>query len=353
MQKSVRQLPLVLAACSSLAFALLGQEPSTVRLRYELPVDAMQRALAADPTTSTEQAIARTIDSLRLRCEGLATVQRLDGTTFAVDLAHGDAAAVAEVRAVVERIGNLSMRIAADASTRDADGKPRFDLPHERELLERWLADGGRAKLAADPSAIAEFHGNPPKGSAVGTTLQWCVHRVLPDPQDPTRWQRPLAADAAVNALRELTASLPCIAAFREDDYADGKVPAAFAELPPERRFLVELFAVDLAEEHFTNGDLDPTSLHVAATPDGHAVDYALRPERRAAYGDWSGKHIGLATPMLLDGEVVIAPRLASSIPGTGRISGDFRRESAEALRRTLLASPLTCKPTLLAQEPR
>ncbi|MCA8950798.1 MAG: hypothetical protein KDE27_14945 [Planctomycetes bacterium] len=331
----MRPTPLLVAAL--LAGAAITQDPGTtkpataVRLVYELPVDALQRAHRGDPDFDLERALADTIANVARRMPERAEVTRGDGATFAVGLWRDSERLITQARALVETAGTFEMRIVANGDY--AGGDVRFDLAAERAALQAWLDAGGRERLAADPTVIREF---TPGNRALG----WYVHRIEVDPDAAGRWQTPLAR------------SVPdaVVAAYRDSDWNDGAVPPQLRQQPAEARFLVELVALNLHEEHFDNADLDPDG--VAATQDGNgqpAVDYRLVDARAMAYSDWSARNVDQHAAMVWNGEVLRAPRFLCRIPGHGRITGLPTRD-ARAVAQAMVA-PLPFPPKLLRIE--
>ena len=339
--RTTRLLSAVLCT-GALSSALACQSPTpapTVRLVYEMPVDALQRALRGQKDRDLEQVLTETVANVQARLGDDGKVARLAATGFTVDLAKADAAAIASVRRCIETAGKLEMRMLADGEYH-SDGVS-FDLRAERERLLAWLDAGGRDKLRADGRAIEAFHDDAQAGPLAGKNLRWFVHRIEPDASNVGRWQ--MAFHRTLHPV--------CVAAFTADDWKDGAIPAHMQALPAEQQFLVELFAVNMHEKHFDSRDLDPKGLRRVQDAVGEAaLQYRIRDA--AAYADWSEKYIGKDTTMLWNDEVLSVARFLSRIHGEGQIAGSLSAEQLDAMQRALQAPPLAARPRFVRQEP-
>jgi len=316
--------------------------PTAVRLVYEMPVDALQRALRDQANGDLEQVLAGTVVDVQTRLGAEAKVARQAATGFTVDLANADAAEVERVRRCVETAGKLEMRVLANGDYSAGDVK--FDLATESERLQAWLDAGGRDKLRTDPGALVAFHDDAKAGPLAGKSLRWFVHRIEADAKNAGRWQ-----PSCRSYLRDA-----CVAAYADKDWNDGTIPKHVQALPAEQRFLVELIAVNMHEEHFDSRDLDPQGTRRVRGGDGEpCLQYRLRGDRGAAYADWSEKNIGKVTAILWNDQVLSTPRFVSRISsGIGQIAGSFADEDLETMQRALQAPPLTLEPRFVRQEP-
>src|SRR5262245_29912582 len=266
--------------------------PPAVRLVYELPVDALQRAQRGQTDRDLEQVLAETVANVQARIGDVAKVARQSATGFTVDLANADAAAIDLARRRIETAGKLEMRIVADGDYRD--GGVSFDLAAERTRLAAWLDAGGREKLRADWTAIEAFHTDPKGGPLAGKHLRWFVHRIGADPANADRWQFSYRS-----FLRNA-----CVPVYTDDDWHDGAIPERIQALPPDQRFLVELLAVNMHEKHFANSDLDPKGMHRVQGP-LPGLQYQIVDARAGEYGNWSEKHIGKCSAILWNDDVL------------------------------------------------
>jgi len=314
--------------------------PAPVRLVYELPVDALQRAQRGQTDRDLEQVLAETVANVQARIGDEAKVARQGAIGFTVDLANADAAAIDLARRRIETVGKLEMRIVADSDYL-VDGVA-FDLPAERTHLVAWLDAGGREKLRADPTAIDAFHDDA-KGPLAGKHLRWFVHRIGADARNAGQWQPSMQTwlhDA-------------CVPAFTDAEWNAGAIPTRMKELPGGQRHLVELVAVNMHEMHFGNRDLDPKGITVAPARDGSlALQYRTIDARAADYGNWSEKHVGKYSAILWNDEVLMVPCFMSRIPGRGQISGSLSSTELETMQRALQAPPLAARPRFVRQEP-
>jgi hypothetical protein len=305
-----------------------------VRLVYELPVDALQRALQDRPDADLEQVLAGAIDVVRARVHPRCRVSRRAATGFVVDVPAALTDELGSVRRRIGMIGSLEMHIVA-SDDYAADGV-RFDLRQERTRLEQWLDDGGRERVRTDPLAIDAF------AAGDARNLRWVPRRIRPDRARPDRWG---VSYATLPALQAAT-----VTAYDEAEWNDGKVPPALAQR--DDVFLVEFVAINLHAGSFTERDLDPQGIGLAAAKNGGpAVTYSLLDARAKAYSDWSATWIGHCSAIVLNGEVLSAPVFRSRIPGRGIIEGDFTRATANDLVAALRAGELPAPPKLVRQE--
>lgn len=325
-----------LAAALTLALASIcpaqeanPQSPKGIRLTYDLPVDAIQRTLQQRPGSSMEQLLTEAVASVQQRLKATGKVSRSGAASFVVDLPKTSPAKLADIKRRIEMIGSLELRMVAHDDYEDVD----LHLAEERSHLTKWLDAGGRKRLLKAPGAIATFQPLAPK------KLRWVVNRLT---QKKDRWEYSLTQ---VPQIQGATVSL-----FSKEEWNNGRVPPG----TKKNAVLFELIAVNMHELGFTQLDLDPTRTRVSTDHNGDpAILYSMRNERRAAYSDWSAKHKGHASAIIVNGELVSAPIFISRIPGNGLISGSFGKEQAHALAASLNSGALPAKPVLKSQEPR
>lgn len=319
------------------------QATAAVRLVYEVPFDALETKLQAASGRSLDELLAATVQKVEERLPSGAKVERTKGAGFVVTLADAAPAAIARVRQCLESGGRMEMRIVA--SRDQLIGRVPIDLRAERQRLEAWLDAGHRAQVLAEPSVIAEFHADPAGGPLAGADLRWCVHRVAPDPAQAGHWGARLGN---VPGLQDAVVMVD-----PAEDWNAGLIPGHVQKRPAAARCLVELVAINRHELHFTNQDLAETAVQPANNFGGSpSLSYRLAPERAAAYADWSEKFLGCCSAILLDGEVLAAPRFESRIPGHGQITGNFTKEELEALQVALRAPLPAGKPRFVRMEP-
>lgn len=321
----------VVAALDPVAPPATGQDPTGAwRLVYALQDPPPDRR-----KEDQEALLAQTLRALQRRIGPLGEVARGDGATLTVTLASAAADRVAAARSLVEDPGRFEFRRVADAEATAQDGKARFDLARERQLLSSWLDGGGRERLQRDLRALADHR-------PASKDLRWCVRRVLASNGQDGTWGHRLADSA------QLAASV--VAGYAAADWNDGTVPAHILARPADERFLLEFLAIDMHERHFDGSDIDPESVAQTTSRDGgSAVSYRLRAARSAEYSDFSEKLIGKHCAILWNDEVLLAPRFESRIPGVGQIQGLSPAQATVIAR--ILATPLAERPLLQRSE--
>jgi hypothetical protein len=199
-----------------------------------------------------------------------------------------------------------------------APGGAAIDLGAERARLEAWLASGEHRKdLLADPSRIAEFNQLPAaQGGPADRALRWLPRMVGRSPYNPKIW------DYAYSAM----IGSPVYALFGEAELRAG----------PQRMtdYLVELFPIDVSATHFTGADFAPESL--AAQDEGGRgfalLSYQMRPERAAAYAEWTGKMLNRQAALILRGTVRRAEIIRTRITGPALLAGFTSLQEAHEL---------------------
>lgn len=301
------------------------------RLLYDLVIDAPRDG---GPAADSDRQRRETVARLRERLPGGATLEWTGGASFAVTPASCEPAAVARLRYRLETVGWLDMRLVA--SDDYAAAGCRFDLSAERERLNRWLDAGHRVEVITDPRAIRAFREHPADGPLAGKDLRWCVHRIGPDPLNADHWAGRLGD---VASLRDSV-----VLVNPSEDWNGGSIPERLRKRPDETRCLVELVAVNCHERHFGGDEFDPKGFHLvrkrADEPVPEAVTYGIRPNLASEYADWTEKWIGHHLALILDDEVIQAPRVESRIPGRGAVTGSVASADIED-RIVVLQLPL------------
>ncbi|MFY9344500.1 MAG: hypothetical protein WAT39_18550 [Planctomycetota bacterium] len=351
MRSRTRALPfLVLVLVLNLPTTGAGQEPQPApardgrRLVYELPVDAMQRALQHTPELDLEQALDRAVRTVAVRLGERVVVRRSTGTGFTVDVPPDLVPGLAALRSRIETGGKLEMRVVADADF--VSGPVRFDLQREKERLQAWLADPEHRKLVQqDPHSIARFNDDAHAGPVSTGNLAWYPRKLRPDPKNQTRWENSWSEWPSMQRT--------LVQAFDDTQWNGGAVPDAVRKQPAHEQYLVELVALNLKETHFTGADLDPKRVRAGPGAGGDvAVNYAIHNARAGDYADWSEKYIGKHSAIVWDGFVRSAPMFRSKIPGRGVIQGAFTQLEADGLAFVLQSGPLPVPPKFVAEEP-
>ncbi len=312
-----------------------GQDPigpnGAVRLVYEFPADELQRAVAGKVGRDAESLIAEAVACMQRRVGDLAKVTRGEGTTVTVTVdAKRPKEDLRKVESLIAAEVDLQMRIVADDDYRNGD--VRFRLGAEKKKLEAWLEQpGNKERLCKNPLYIRRFNEDATNGPEPFGKLAWYPHLVVPA-ADGKRWDasyadNPMLARATVRV-------------YDDAEYSGGVSEAMMAR-PENKRYLIELLALNMDERHFTGADLDPVGISVGPG----VVKYRIVDALASDYGDWSEKYIGRCCAIVLNGVVKSAPRFESRIPGRGVVHGLSGAEAASLAK--LLSLPLVVQPEL------
>jgi hypothetical protein len=217
----------------------------------------------------------------------------------------------------------LEMRPVATAAYDEAGA--RFDLDAERARLEQWLALGeNRAMVRERPEKIRLFNWlAASRGGPLQPQLRWYPYLVRPA-KDGKSW------DFSFSRHHRGVTAVPV---FDETEFA--------ADPKASDSRLVELLAVNMHAPRFSQDDLDPGSIKAGVGPDDGrpAVYYAIKPDRAAAFGEFSERFVRQSLAIIVDDIVVSAPIIMSRLPAQGVIVGGFSREAADRLAAGLIAS--------------
>lgn len=311
---------------------LTAQEPKSpqriTQLVYELPVDALQRTLLSDTNNTMESLLKQAIDAVAKRVS-TAEVTRVGAASFSVDLATENSEDIANARALIEAIGSFEMRMLARYDYAEAE----LGLEQERKRLEAWLDKGGRAKLEKNLEAISQHR------VAAPDKIRWVPRKVL---ADRGKWRHSLSQ---FPATRDATVRM-----FTDEQWNKQRVPPAM--LNDKNAFLIELIAINMHESCFTQSDLRRDRISLATSQNGEPyVNYEIVKPRCLDYAAWTEKHIGHATAIIVDGELLSAPTFLGKIAGLGAIQGNFALAKAKALTSVLQSGALPAKPDLISQK--
>ncbi len=80
------------------------------------------------------------------------------------------------------------------------------------------------------------------------------------------------------------------------------------------------------------------------------AVHFSLTPRAASRFEDWTSRNIGQRVAIVMDGEVVTAPRIQGRIGGEGQITGRFTAEEAQELAQVLRAGELPAPVRFLSE---
>ncbi|MFK7743213.1 MAG: hypothetical protein AB8H80_23055 [Planctomycetota bacterium] len=297
----------------------------TVRLTYELPVDALMRSLKNKPDQDLEQLLAQAVALLKQRLGPSAEVSRHAATGFQVVL---PARSSHDTRRLIENVHAMEMRMLAYGDyARDG---VTFNLEKESGRLSRWLAEQDLEQVRAKPDLMMDFQPMSPH-------LRWSLHRIE---ADGGRWGTRYGQRTTGKA------PIAVVPLFTEEEFQRG--PAA-AGAPPH---LLECVAINLHEQHFHQGDLKLSACTLGiGMSGGLAVNYELKRERKEAYSEFSFANRGRMCAILLQGQIASAPIFRGRIAGRGVIEGNFTQQQAERLVKTLRSGHLPAAPKLLQRE--
>lgn len=311
--------------------------PPRHRLTYDVAAYELSQRLQREPGLDLAALMRDLVARLSERVGETATLRHVGGTAFEVEVT-GDAGRVAAVRARVENLGKLElMAVATDGSPMDG---VVLDLAKERQRLQAWLDAGGRQRVREQWRHIEDFHAAE-QGPIAGAHLRWSPHLVRRSAENPARWSAPFGS------IEGSSLAAATVRVFDDAEWNGGRVPDG----AKEDAFLLEFVALNRKERSFGNEHLDARGIALVADDAGRpAVQYCLKPEFAAEYGDWSQKLIRQHAAIVLNGEIRSAPMILSRIPGRGQIAG-LERGEAEALAACLSAGEIPFTPVLLRQQ--
>lgn len=330
-----------------------------VQLIYEVPEELVETAVAEQReqgnAVDTAQIMASTISIIEDRADptGAAevAVTKRGDYGILIEMPAMSEAEAQEVESRIERLGKLEMRITAnDQYETMNDEGVSFTMANETKRLEEWLDatdDAGitnKDRVLEDPTAIDIFNRlTPAEGGPEGYPyLQWRLHRIKPSINDDAYWQTVMASYSG-----RITTAVPLFDVSTLE--FDGKKQAhKRPDGSPDE--LLELVAVNYHSESFTGQDLNANGCYptIDVETGDPAVGYQLQPEKVDAYGDWSGKFKGLASAIILNGEVRSAPTFIDAIRGgQGIIKGGFSDSEVKDLVRVLQTGSLKVEPRM------
>ncbi len=354
LENAPRQFFLVLLALVASAIAIVLVKPALgpdlrggTQLRYEVPRDILEQLTQKEGQTADEvmeQTLA--VITERIDPEGTIAplVTRSGENGILIELPwFEDPLDLQRVLDRIANLGKLEMRMVADADF--ADGDIKFNLPQEKARLEAWLKQpGNKDLLYEDLRNIRRFNDDIAQGPIAFGHLAWYPRLIPVSRADETQWgdrsyaETPLLAPATVKA-------------YDDAEWNNGVVPEAIRKKPQNKRYLIELIALNMRERHFGGEDLDPAGVSAGASNDGGlAVNYKIVDALAGDYADWSTKYTGKCSAIVLNGVVKSAPRFEGRIPGRGQIHGSFTKDEVEELVKVLRTGSLRVEPELVSK---
>ncbi|HEU4417675.1 MAG TPA: protein translocase subunit SecD, partial [Planctomycetota bacterium] len=358
LENANRQLLLTLLAiiagivCAVTLNPALGHDlKGGTQIRYEVPADVIAKLREKEPSITAAAIMEQTIGVIRERIDPT-------GATDPTIVPSGDLGILIELpwyedpsdlKRILERVGNLGkleFRIVADNEF--IDGPVSFKLQEEKARLEQWLKQEGNKKLLLeDPRNIRRFNEDQAQGPRQFGNLAWYARKLGEHPTEKGHWDHTWTSPN-FRALAPATVKV-----YDDAEWNNGLIPETFTKKLPADRYLIELVAVNMKERCFTGEDLDAAGTSAGPGRDGGlAVHYSLAAGLEGDYGQWSEKHIGKASAIILNDIVKSAPVFVSKIPnGRGEISGGFTREEVEDLVKVLRTGSLRVEPEKISQE--
>jgi protein-export membrane protein SecD/preprotein translocase SecF subunit len=350
-----RQLLLVLLAivaglvCAFVFEVPLGHDlKGGTQLRYEVPQEVLDKIGAKEG-----------VPVARIMQEAISVItERIDpaGVLDPLIAPSGDTGILIElpwfenkqdldaVLARIANLGKLEMRMVAEDGYLDAAVK--FTMAAETQRLKNWLATPeNKALIAEDYRNIAAFNESVTGGPLAFGNLKWYPRLIRPDVKDPER----KAWDRSFSTFPKLQGSV--VKAYEDADYNNGIVPDAMRQKPAKDQFLVEFVALNMKETSFGGEDLDPAGVGPGQHDGRIGVSYSIKASRSGDYAEWSDRHKGKCSAIVLNGVVKSAPEFISKISGNGIITGDFTNEEVDELVKVLKTGSLRVEPELMSRE--
>ena len=354
LENASRQLFLVLLtiiagiACCLLFNIPLGHDlKGGTQLRYELPADVLE-TLRQKEGAPIDVIVEQTIAVITERIDPTGTldplITRSGDTGILIELPYFEDKL--ELKRVLERVtnlGRLEMRMVADQDY--VKEQIRFNMKAEAQRLQTWLQNPEKKKLIAeDPREIRSFNDDLAAGPIAQSSLAWYPHLIRPK-ADGKSWDLPFSM------MRQQQLTAGTVKAYEDAEFSAGPESEAMLKLAADKRYLVEFVAINMIEESFSGEDLDPAGVSAGPSDEGLGVHYSLIGARSGAYADWSERHIGKPSAIILNGVIKSAPAFRQKIPGNGVISGGFTPAEVEELVKVLRTGSLRVEPQLMSSE--
>jgi SecD/SecF fusion protein len=348
-ENASRQLLLVLLAIAAGIVCIVTLSPAIgpdlkggTQLRYEVPKDILD-ALVTKEGASIDEIMAQSIGVIRDRIDPSGAldvpVTRTGESGILIELPALTSEELKRVEDRIANLGKLEMRIVADDDY--AAGTVRFNMAAEKQRLEAWLKQPGNKELVLeDLRNIRRFNDDLQAGPMAAGKLAWYPRLITPSTDAGDTWEYSFAG------IPELAGST--VKVYDDADFAGGLIPEAWQQKPLKDRRLVELVALNMHDMAFFGEDLDPAGVSPGTGRNGGlAVNYRLRGDKTGDYGNWSDKHKGKCSAIVLNGVVKSAPRFQGRIAGNGIIEGSFTRTEVEELVKVLRTGSLRVEPEL------
>lgn len=293
-----------------------------------------------DRLTALRQEIQREMrprgENKRVRLRALPTVNaQTDSVSFSVREALDVEEATRRVREITRAPINSPLGLGARPYETSVNGA-RIDIKMTPEARRAYTAEA-----LADSIEVVRRRIDPAGNKEVSIQPQGEDRIVVQAPGDSD----PEALKAVINRTGQLNFHPVDSSVLPED---------AEAGLLPPGRILVPFAASEgagslvLDEDAVITGDMvEQASAGLNSDGAGFQINFQFDSRGARRFADYTAENIGSLFAIVLDNEIISAPRIQSSIPGgSGRITGNFPPEEAQRIailiRSGALPAPLT-----------
>ncbi len=219
---------------------------------------------------------------------------------------------------------------------------------------------GARIDVAMTPDARAYY-----KRDALTTSMTVIRRRIDPagnkevsiQPQGDARIVIQVPGDDDPERLKRLLGGTGQLSFHRHDPTVDLQ-DADAGLLPPGRIYVPYAETEDLVgsmvlyEDAVITGDMvNSASAGLNSDGGGFQINFSFDGRGARRFGDYTRDHIGELFAIVLDGEIISAPRIQSAITGgNGRITGNFTPEEAQRIATLIQAGALPAELQILEQ---
>ena len=297
----------------------------------------------------------------------LATVRRdIQRAMIADRSSNRDRIVLASLPTINQETGVISFRVRDEERAQEA-------LRRARDETSTGLGGvpglGGRPFDVTRNGALIQASMTPEarrfyERDAVSTSMTVIRRRIDPagnkevsiQPQGGNRIVIQVPGDDDPERLKELIAGKGQLS-FHQHDATVNPANADAGLLPP-RRIYVPFAAGEgpgslvLYEDPIITGDnVNSASAGLNSEGAGFQINFSFDGSGARRFGSYTAEHIGELFAIVLDGEIISAPRIQSAIPGgNGRITGSFSAEEAQRIATLIQAGALPADLEILEQ---
>ncbi|MEL7492082.1 MAG: protein translocase subunit SecD [Pseudomonadota bacterium] len=253
-----------------------------------------------------------------------------------------------------EQVAEAAKRVR-DVTRQSVGGVPGLGLrPYEVTTA------GARIDVAMTPDARAYY-----KRDALTTSMTVIRRRIDPagnkevsiQPQGDARIVIQVPGDDDPERLKRLLGGTGQLSFHRHDPTVDLQ-DADAGLLPPGRIYVPYAETEDLVgsmvlyEDAVITGDMvTSASAGLNNESGGFQINFSFDGRGARRFGDYTRDHIGELFAIVLDNEIISAPRIQSAITaGNGRITGNFTPEEAQRIATLIQAGALPAELQILEQ---